>query len=60
MHTPIEPHFVHLGWAVRRLTPAQAKYIELFYGHATLEDLRSIDATLAAAADSVTPPDAAA
>lgn len=54
LHPPVEPHFVHLGWAVRRLTPAQAKYIALFYGRDTLENLRSIDATLAAAA----PPDA--
>jgi 5-methylcytosine-specific restriction endonuclease McrA len=29
---PTEPHFVHLAWAVRRLTPTQAKYIRLFYG----------------------------
>jgi hypothetical protein len=29
---PTEPHFVHLAWAVRRLTPIQAKYIRLFYG----------------------------
>jgi 5-methylcytosine-specific restriction endonuclease McrA len=32
-HTvPTEPHFVHLSWAVRRLSPTQAKYIRLFYG----------------------------
>ena len=24
MHAPVEPHFVHLSWAVRRLTPTQA------------------------------------
>jgi hypothetical protein len=29
---PHEPHFVHLSWAVRRLTTIQAKYIRLFYG----------------------------
>jgi 5-methylcytosine-specific restriction endonuclease McrA len=46
---PVEPHFVQLGWAVRRLTPAQAKYIELFYGKETLDDLRTIDPTLASA-----------
>ncbi|HEV2642027.1 MAG TPA: HNH endonuclease [Candidatus Elarobacter sp.] len=46
---PMEPHFVQLGWAVRRLTPAQAKYIALFYGRDTLEDLKAIDASLAAA-----------
>jgi len=60
LHAPVEPHFVHLGWAVRRLTPAQAKYIELFYGHDTLEDLRSIDATLAAASETIASPTAAA
>lgn len=45
---PAEPHFVHLGWAVRRLTPAQAKYIEMFYGADTLDDLRAIDRSLVA------------
>jgi len=33
---PLEPHFVHLAWAVRRLTAIQAKYIRLFYGEAAL------------------------
>jgi 5-methylcytosine-specific restriction endonuclease McrA len=37
---PTEPHFVHLTWAVRRLTPVQAKYIRLFYGEETLATLR--------------------
>ena len=32
LHAPVEPHFVHLSWAVRRLTPTQAHYIKLFYG----------------------------
>lgn len=36
---PMEPHFVHLSWAVRRLTHTQAKYIRLFYGP---EALRAI------------------
>ena len=36
---PMEPHFVHLAWAVRRLTAIQAKYIRLFYGE---EALRAI------------------
>jgi 5-methylcytosine-specific restriction endonuclease McrA len=56
LHPPVEPHFVHLGWAVRRLTPAQAKYIELFYGRDTLNDLRKIDATLAAAESATSSP----
>jgi hypothetical protein len=39
-HTPPhEPHFVHLSWAVRRLTPIQAKYIRLFYGEEALRAL---------------------
>lgn len=32
LHEPVEPHFVHLSWAVRKLTPTQSKYIRLFYG----------------------------
>ena len=32
MTHPVEPHFVHLSWAVRRLTPTQARYIRLFSG----------------------------
>ena len=37
--TPMEPHFVHLSWAVRRLTQTQAKYIRLFYGPEALRAL---------------------
>ncbi len=29
---PGEPNHVHLVWAVRSVTPVQAKYIEMFYG----------------------------
>jgi hypothetical protein len=36
---PVEPLFVHLSWAVRRLTATQAKYIRLFYGDAALRAL---------------------
>ncbi|HEU4699641.1 MAG TPA: HNH endonuclease [Gemmatimonadales bacterium] len=36
---PHEPHFVHLSWAVRRLTATQAKYIRLFYGPEALRAL---------------------
>lgn len=32
MRAPMEPHFVHLSWAIRRLSAAQQKYIRLFYG----------------------------
>ena len=42
-HTPVEPHFVHLSWAVRRLTPAQAKYIRMFYGAGMLEQLEALE-----------------
>ena len=43
MHAPVEPHFVHLSWAVRRLTPIQAKYIRVFYGEATLRQLEALE-----------------
>ncbi len=36
---PHEPHFVHLAWAVRRLTTTQSKYIKLFYGADALKAL---------------------
>ena len=32
-----EPNYVHLVWAVRRVTPIQAKWIGLFYGDDTVE-----------------------
>jgi len=38
---PREPNHVHLVWAVRRLTPIQAKYIGMFYGEETVGVLRS-------------------
>ena len=41
--SPREPHFVHLSWAVRRLSIAQAKYIKLFYGE---EALRALGGTV--------------
>lgn len=39
---PHEPHFVHLSWAVRRLTTTQAKYIRLFYGQEALKALGGV------------------
>ncbi len=36
---PTEPNYVHLVWAVRRVTPAQAKYVELFYGRDALKTI---------------------
>jgi 5-methylcytosine-specific restriction endonuclease McrA len=51
LHPPVEPHFVHLSWAVRRLTPIQAKYIRMFYGVGVLHQIEAIEdrATPAAA-----------
>ena len=40
---PAEPHFVHLAWAVRRLTPTQARYIRLFYGESVVRELTRKD-----------------
>jgi 5-methylcytosine-specific restriction endonuclease McrA len=42
-HAPVEPHFVHLSWAVRRLTPQQARYIKVFYGASTLHHLEELE-----------------
>ncbi|MEE8267285.1 MAG: HNH endonuclease [Gemmatimonadales bacterium] len=36
---PREPHFVHLAWAVRRLSSIQSKYIRMFYGKDALQAL---------------------
>ena len=41
LHAPHEPHFVHLAWAVRRLTTIQAKYIHMFYGKDALRALQA-------------------
>lgn len=43
LHQPVEPHFVHLSWAVRRLTPAQAKYIRMFYGAGMLHQIEALE-----------------
>lgn len=43
LHAPVEPHFVHLSWAVRRLTPTQARYIRLFYGAEVLQQLEELE-----------------
>ena len=43
MHQPVEPHFVHLSWAVRRLTPIQSRYIKLFYGDEVLHQLEELE-----------------
>jgi 5-methylcytosine-specific restriction endonuclease McrA len=45
LHAPVEPHFVHLAWAVRRLTPTQARYIKLFYGGDVVRELRARERT---------------
>jgi 5-methylcytosine-specific restriction endonuclease McrA len=56
MTVPAEPHFVHLSWAVRRLTPTQAKYIRVFYGDHTVQQLAVIEGRAAPGADSLRPP----
>ena len=43
LHQPVEPHFVHLSWAVRRLTPIQSRYIKLFYGDEVLHQLEELE-----------------
>ena len=47
LEPPHEPHFVHLSWAVRRLSAPQSKYITLFYGD---QALRALGGTLVEAA----------
>jgi len=42
LRPPLEPHFVHLAWAVRRLTLTQSKYIRLFYGADVLATLEAL------------------
>ncbi|MCE2423298.1 MAG: HNH endonuclease [Gemmatimonadetes bacterium] len=37
---PREPNHVELVWAVRRVTPVQAKYVRLFYGEDVLAALK--------------------
>jgi hypothetical protein len=37
---------VHLVWAVRRVTPIQAKWIGMFYGKETVEVLRGRPLTM--------------
>lgn len=39
---PREPNYVHLVWAVRRVTPIQAKWIGMFYGEDTVEALEEL------------------
>jgi 5-methylcytosine-specific restriction endonuclease McrA len=40
LHPAHEPNYVELVWAVRRITPVQAKYISMFYGEDVLKALR--------------------
>jgi len=42
IRVPFEPHFVHLSWAVRRLSPIQNRYIRLFYGADVLATLEAM------------------
>jgi len=41
LHVPVEPNYVELVWAVRRITAVQAKYIRLFYGEDVLRALQA-------------------
>lgn len=41
---PCEPNHVHLVWAVRKVTPAQARWIEMFYGEDALSLVRDTTA----------------
>ena len=34
---------MHLSWAVRRLTPTQARYIKPFYGSEVLHQLEELE-----------------
>ena len=52
LHPPVEPHFVHLSWAVRRLTPTQARYIRLFYGSEVLHRIEALEGRAALPAPS--------
>lgn len=40
LHPPLEPNYVELVWAVRRITTVQAKYIRMFYGEEVLRALQ--------------------
>jgi 5-methylcytosine-specific restriction endonuclease McrA len=40
LHPPTEPNYVELVWAVRRVTPVQARYIKIFYGEDVLKILQ--------------------
>jgi hypothetical protein len=44
-HTAAEPNQVELVWAVRKVTPIQAKYIAMFYGNAALKALGGEDSS---------------
>lgn len=43
LHTPHEPNYVELVWAVRRITQVQSKYIRMFYGEDVLRALQSME-----------------
>jgi 5-methylcytosine-specific restriction endonuclease McrA len=47
-YQPLEPNYVELVWAVRRVTPVQARYIKLFYGEDVLKILQADEQEVAA------------
>ncbi len=48
LHPPLEPNYVELVWAVRRITSVQAKYIRMFYGEDVLRALQPLPTDTAA------------
>ncbi len=46
---PVEPNHVELVWAVRRVTPIQARYIRMFYGEEVLRALQGVETGASAA-----------
>ncbi len=53
MTEPKKPNYVHLAWAVRRVTPTQAKYIRMFYGEDALSAIVRRKAQAADEADAL-------
>jgi 5-methylcytosine-specific restriction endonuclease McrA len=51
LHPPHEPNYVELVWAVRKITPTQAKYIKMFYGEEVLRALQHKPDEMYSAAD---------
>lgn len=48
LSAPAEPNYVELVWAVRKVTPVQAKYVRMFYGDDVLRALTGEDGATSA------------